>query len=406
MPILIDHINAATMSESQGVPYGAVKDAAIVIDGQHIVWLGSRADLPPQYRDIEAVDGQGNWALPGLIDCHTHIVYGGQRAAEFEMRLEGVSYEEIARRGGGIRSTVAMTREAPLNELVDTAAERLSELRREGVTLVEVKSGYGLDLEAERKQLTAAGQAAERAHVDIRRTFLGAHTVPPEFDNKADNYIDLVCNGMLPSLAAAGLVDAVDAFCESIAFSPAQTRRVFETAHAHNLPVKLHADQLTNGGGAALAAEFDALSADHVEFCDEAGARAMAKHGTTAVLLPGAFYFLGESQKPPVDLFRRHRVPMAVSTDSNPGSSPTTSLLLMISMACTFFRLTPEEAIKGVTTAAARALGAAPEHGALTPGSLANIAFFKISQPAELAYRIGHNPCVGRCYRGQLTFFE
>ncbi len=402
MPIVIDHINAAAMSGSHGTPYGTVTDAAIVIDDEHIAWLGPRAELPSSYQNIAPVDGQGAWALPGLIDCHTHIVYGGMRAGEFEQRLQGVSYEEIARRGGGIRSTVAMTRAASLEELVDSATARLVELRREGVTLVEIKSGYGLNLETERKQLIAAGQAAERAGVDVRRSFLGAHTIPPEYDGNADDYIDLVCDGMLPALAREGLIDAVDAFCETIGFTPAQTRRVFETARAHDLPVKLHADQLTNGGGAALAAEFDALSADHVEFCDEAGARAMAAHGTAAVLLPGAYYFLGETQKPPIDLFRRHKVSMAVSTDSNPGSSPTTSLLLMLSMACTFFRLTPEEALTGIT-AAAQALGATPDHGTLTPGALANIAFFNITQPAELAYHIGHNPCVGRCYRGRLS---
>ncbi len=406
MPNLITHISAATMSPSHGSAYGAIHDAAIVIDGERIAWLGPRDQLPAHYHNIEAIDGRGTWALPGLIDCHTHIVYGGMRAGEFEKRLQGVSYEEIARQGGGIRSTVTMTREASLEELIDTAADRLAELRREGVTLVEIKSGYGLNLETERKQLIAAGKAAQRARIDVRRTFLGAHTIPPEYDGRADDYIDLVCNEILPTLAAEGLIDAVDAFCETIGFTPAQTRRVFEAARIHDLPVKLHADQITNSGGAALAAEFDALSADHVEFCDESGARAMAAHGTAAVLLPGAFYFLRENQKPPIDLFRRHKVAMAVSTDSNPGSSPTTSLLLMLSMACTFFRLTPEEAINGITTAAAQALGAAPEHGTLTPGALANIAFFKITQPAELAYRIGHNPCVGRCYRGKVEFEE
>ena len=404
MPILITHINAATMSESHGAAYGTITDAAIVIDGEKIAWLGPRDELPAPYQKLTALDGGGSWAFPGLIDCHTHIVYGGMRAGEFEQRLQGVSYEEIARQGGGIRSTVTMTRKASLEELVDTATDRLLELRREGVTLVEIKSGYGLDLETERKQLVAAAQAGARARVDVRRTFLGAHTIPPEYDGRADNYIDLVCDEILPTLAGEGLIDAVDAFCETIGFTPAQTRRVFETAHAHDLPVKLHADQITNSGGAALVAEFNGLSADHVEFCDAAGAQAMAAHGTAAVLLPGAYYFLREDQKPPIDLFRRHKVAMAVSTDSNPGSSPTTSLLLMLSMACTFFRLTPEEAINGITTAAAQALGATAEHGTLTPGALANIAFFKITQPAELAYRIGHKPCVGRCYRGEVTF--
>ena len=381
-----------------GAPYGAIEDGAIAAAGGKIAWVGPRGALPgaPEKLAREVHDLGGRWLLPGLIDCHTHLVHGGDRAQEFELRLQGASYEEIARAGGGIRSTVARTRAASEAELKAAAQRRLDALASEGVTTVEVKSGYGLDSANETKMLRAARDLEGAA---IRTTFLGAHALPPEFEGRSGAYIDLVVEEMLP--AVADLADAVDAFCEKIAFTPEETRKVFAAARARGLPVKLHADQLSDLSGAALAAEFGALSADHLEYTSEAGIAAMASAGTVAVLLPGAFYFLRERQLPPVEALRRARVPIAIATDSNPGSSPATSLLLMLNMAATLFRLTPEEALAGVTRNAARALGMAASHGTLEAGKAADFALYAVERPAELAYRIGWNPCVGRVRAGK-----
>ncbi|WP_431858619.1 imidazolonepropionase [Azospirillum sp.] len=395
--------HAATMSPAGGTA-GVIRDAAVAVADGRIAWIGPRAELPPGAAGEEH-DLGGRWLTPGLIDAHTHLVFGGDRAAEFEMRLEGASYEEIARAGGGIVSTVTATRAADAGTLAELAAPRLERLLAEGVTVVEVKSGYGLDLASERAMLRAARLLGERYPVTVRTTCLAAHALPPEFAGRADAYIDLVCDGILPALAAEGLVDAVDAFCERIAFSPEQTARVFGTARRLGLPVKLHADQLSDGGGAALAARCGALSADHLEHTSEEGVRAMAAAGTVAMLLPGAFYLLRETKLPPVELFRRHGVPMAVATDCNPGTSPAVSLLLMLNMACTLFRLTPAEALAGVTRHAARALGLQATHGALEVGKAADFAAWDIGRPAELCYWLGLNPCAlvvraGRVVRG------
>ncbi|CAO3436859.1 imidazolonepropionase [Azospirillum doebereinerae] len=385
-------LSVATMADAEG--YGAIPDAAIGVKDGRIVFVGPRASLPGPMESLAAHvhSGGGGWMTPGLIDCHTHLVYGGNRAREFEMRLEGATYEEIARAGGGIVSTVAATRAADEDALLAATLPRLDSLLADGVTTVEVKSGYGLDTASETRLLRVARRLGEVRPVDVRTTFLGAHALPPEFKGDAEGYIDLVCTEMLPAVAGAGLADAVDAFCENIAFSVAQTRRVFETARSLGLPVKLHAEQLSNLGGAHLVAEFGGLSADHVEHLDEAGAMAMAQAGTVAVLLPGAFYALRETQAPPVELLRRHGVPMALSTDNNPGTSPVCSLLLMLSMGCTFFRLTPAEALAGVTRHAARALGLA-DRGVIAPGMRADLALWGIDHPAELSYAIGLNPC-------------
>ena len=337
----------------------------------------------------DEIDAEGALLTPGLIDCHTHLVYAGNRAREFEMRLEGASYEAIARAGGGIVSTVRQTREADDDRLFAESARRLQSLMSHGVTTVEIKSGYGLSLDAEMKSLRVARQLGERFPVGVRTTLLAAHALPPEFAGRPDDYIDEVVQRILPEVARLGLADAVDGFCETIGFTLAQTRRVFEAAHAHGLPVKLHAEQLSNQHGAALAAEFGALSADHLEHLDEAGATAMARAGTVAVLLPGAYYFLRDTHVPPIDLLRRHGVPMAVSTDCNPGTSPTTHLPLMLNMACTLFRLTPAEALLGVTRHAARALGLQATHGTVEPGKAADLCLWNLDQPAALAYEIG-----------------
>jgi len=333
----------------------------------------------------------GRWITPGLIDCHTHLVYAGNRAGEFEQRLEGASYAEIARRGGGILSTVRATRAADEDALVAGARPRLAALAAEGVTTIEIKSGYGLDRDTEVRLLRSARRLGDVAAVEVVTTFLGAHAVPPEFPGRADDYIDFVCAEVLP--AAAPWAGAVDAFCEGIGFSTRQTERVFEAARAAGLPVKLHADQLSDLGGAALAARYGALSADHLEYSSEDSVRAMATAGTVAVLLPGAFYFLGETRLPPIDALRRHRVSIAVATDSNPGSAPGCSLLLMLNMACTLFRLTPEEALAGATRNAAKALGKDAQLGTLEPGKQADFVIWDIEHPAELSYRFGYNPC-------------
>jgi len=370
--------------------------ALAVTDGR-IAWVGARAGLPaPPERCAEKVtDAGGRWVTPGLIDCHSHLVFAGDRAGEFQMRLEGASYEDIARAGGGIRSTVAATRAAGEDRLFAAAAARLRRLLGEGVTTVEVKSGYGLDTESENKMLRVARRLGRELPVDVVTTHLGAHAVPAAFAGGQGAYADLVCEEMLPAAAREGLADAVDAFCEGIGFTPAETARVFEAARRLDLPVKLHADQLSDLGGAALAARFGALSADHLEYTSADGVAAMATAGTVAVLLPGAFYFLGEARAPPVAELRKRGVPIAVATDLNPGSSPALSLLTMLNMACTLFRLTPAEALAGVTRNAARALGLGADRGTLAPGKRADFALWDIAQPAELAYWLGGNPCAG-----------
>ncbi len=374
-------------------PYGALDDGALAAEGGSIAWVGPRAELPgaPESLARQVHDLDGRWVTPGLIDCHTHLVHGGDRAGEFEARLQGASYEEIAKAGGGIVATVKATRAASERELIGAARPRLAALLAEGVTTVEIKSGYGLELETELKQLRVARALGEELPVTIKTSFLGAHAVPAEFEGRSDDYIDAVC-AMLPSVKESGLADAVDGFCETIGFSPAQTARLFEAAREAGLPVKLHADQLSDSGGAGLAARFGALSADHLEYTSQDGITAMAKSGTVAVLLPAAFYFLRETKAPPVEALRAARVPMALATDCNPGSAPVTSLLLVLNMACTLFRLTPEEALAGVTRHGARALGLAETHGTLEVGKAADLAVWNIAQPAELAYRIGFNP--------------
>jgi imidazolonepropionase len=396
------HCDIATMQAGAAQPYGLVSDAALVIENEKIRWLGPRGDLP---RDLQVLcssehDCEGALITPGLIDCHTHLVYGGDRAAEFEQRLQGASYEDIARRGGGIASTVRATREASSADLAQRSATRLRALMAEGVTTIEIKSGYGLALEHERKCLQVARSLAHSHAVDVRTTFLGAHAVPPEFAGQSDAYVDSLLP-MLQSLHDEGLVDAVDAFCEGIGFSLAQTARVFAAARALGLPVKLHAEQLSDSGGAQLAAGYDALSCDHLEWLSEQGAAAMAQAGTVAVLLPGAFYFLRETRLPPIGLLRQYQVPMALSTDCNPGSSPCTSLLLMLNMACTLFRFTPEEALNGVTRHAAQALGLA-DRGVLAPGMRADFVVWQVQHPAALAYAMGANPLRATVFKGQL----
>ena len=375
-------------------PYGAIEDGTIAVAGGDIAWLGATTDLDrAQAQGVPAHDAGGAWITPGLIDCHTHAVYGGNRAAEFEQRLNGATYAEIAQAGGGIVSTVRATRQASVDELVESALPRLRAIAAEGVTTVEIKSGYGLDTATERRMLQAARRIPDHLPVDVAATFLGAHALPPEYAGDADGYIDLVCREMIPAVAEAGEADAVDAFCETIGFTRNQTERVFRAASECGLPVKLHAEQLSNLGGAALVAEYGGLSADHLEYAGEAGVRALAEAGTVAVLLPGAFYYLRETQLPPIDLFREHGVGMALATDCNPGSSPVTSLLLMLNMACTLFHLTPAEALAGVTREAARALGLQDRIGTLEPGKAADFALWDIGRPGELAYPAGFNPC-------------
>ena len=386
-------LNGHLATMTGGAPYGALDDGALAAEGGSIAWVGPRAELPgaPESLARQVHDLDGRWVTPGLIDCHTHLVHGGDRAGEFEARLQGASYEEIAKAGGGIVATVKATRAASERELIGAARPRLAALLAEGVTTVEIKSGYGLELETELKQLRVARALGEELPVTIKTSFLGAHAVPAEFEGRSDDYMDAVC-AMLPSVKESGLADAVDGFCETIGFSPAQTARLFEAAREAGLPVKLHADQLSDSGGAGLAARFGALSADHLEYTSQDGITAMAKSGTVAVLLPAAFYFLRETKAPPVEALRAARVPIALATDCNPGSAPATSLLLVLNMACTLFRLTPEEALAGVTRHGARALGMAETHGTLEVGKAADLAVWNIAQPAELAYRIGFNP--------------
>lgn len=378
---------------------GVIEGGVIAARDGRIAWVGPQSESPA-FAAAETIALDGRWVTPGLVDCHTHLVYGGNRAHEFELRLAGATYEEIARAGGGILSTVKATRGASEDDLVAQALPRLDALLAEGVTTIEIKSGYGLELATEARQLRAARRLGTLRPVSVTTTFLGAHALPPEAEDK-DQYIARLCSEMLPAIAADGLADAVDAFMENIAFSGAQTARVFEVAKRLGLPVKLHADQLSNDGGANLAARYGALSADHLEHTDAAGAAALAKAGTVAVLLPGAYYFIRETQKPPVEHFRAHKVPMAIATDSNPGSSPLTSLLLAMNMGATFFRLTVDELIAGVTREAARALGRLGETGTLETGKWADIAVWNVERLAELPYRIGFNPLHSRIWRGQ-----
>lgn len=396
--ILLTDCRAATMAET-GNAYGAIDDAAIALKDGRIAWIGARRDLPTGNAK-EIVRLGGRWVTPGLIDCHTHLVYGGDRAAEFELRLKGATYEAIAKAGGGIASTVKATRAAGIDSLIASAAKRLMEIASEGVTTIEIKSGYGLDLENERKQLAAARRLGDMHPVTIRTTCLAAHALPPEFSDDSDGYIDRVCHEILPQVVRDGLTDAVDVFCENIAFTPTQTRKVFETAKRLGLPVKLHAEQLSDQAGTQLASEFSALSCDHLEYVSEAGIAAMAKSGTVAVLLPGAFYALRETKLPPIEGLRKASVPIAIATDHNPGTSPTLSLLLMLSMATTFFRLTPEEVLTGVTRCAAKALGLQQSHGQLKVGMTADVAIWSIDRPAELSYWFGGNPCSGIIQNG------
>lgn len=386
------NVNLATMNDGSN-SYGAIENGALAIANGKIAWLGTMSDLSAsEYKAEHVIDGKGAWLTPGLVDCHTHLVFGGNRANEFEMRLEGKSYQEIANAGGGIVSTVTATRAASESELFQSAFKRLAAMHQQGVTTIEIKSGYGLDSENEIKMLQVAGQLAKSLPVTVRKTFLGAHALPAEYQDRADDYIKFVCEDMLPKVASLQLADAVDVFCEGIGFSLAQTEQVFAAAKKYHLPVKVHAEQLSNLGGTALAAKYQALSSDHIEFLDEAGVIAMKSADMTAVLLPGAFYFLRETQLPPIELLRKHKVSMAVATDANPGTSPINSLQLMLNMACTFFRLTPVEALAGVTCHGAKALGLANSKGQLAVGYDADIACWDIKQPAELCYQFGVNP--------------
>lgn len=389
------NIHAATMTEAGG--FGIIKNAALGIQAGKISWIGSAENLPhpPQQLSDYIHDGQGQWITPGLIDCHTHLVYAGNRADEFEQRLNGATYADISRAGGGILSTVKATRAAAEQQLYDATLARLKTLFHEGVTTFEIKSGYGLDLATERKMLRVATSLRDDLGLRLQRSFLGAHALPPEYAGRADDYIDFICHEMLPALHAEKLVDSVDGFCENIGFTRMQIEKLFKKAQVLGLPVKLHAEQLSNQHGTALAAQYRALSADHLEFIDEAGIKAMAAAGMVAVLLPGAFYFLCEKQIPPIALFRKYQVPLAVATDHNPGTSPALSLLLMLNMACTLFHLTPAEALAGVTRNAARALGYQSSCGTLEKGKAADFALWNIAHPRELCYYFGNNPCQG-----------
>jgi imidazolonepropionase len=386
------------------VPYGTIHDAAIAIKGGRIAWIGAAAEgrRLAHSQDLPVREALGQWITPGLIDCHTHLVYGGNRVAEFEQRLCGASYEEIARAGGGIQSTMRATRAATSESLYDSARRRLACLMEDGVTTLEIKSGYGLELEAERRCLEVARALGETLPVAVKTTFLGLHSVPPEFAGRRQQYVDEVSGPWLKSLVAAGLVDAVDSFCEDIAFSVAETEQFLGAAKKMGIPAHVHAGQLSDMGAAETAAKWGALSADHLEFLSAGGARAMAAGGTVAVLLPTAYFTLRQSTPPPVGTLRSAGVPMAVATDSNPGTSPCTSILLALSMACTLFGLTPEEALLGATRNAARALGALDEVGTIEVGKFADLAFWRIGQPAELCYGLGGNPCAAVMYRGKI----
>ncbi|WP_127959567.1 imidazolonepropionase [Serratia microhaemolytica] len=385
----------------QGGKYQIIHDGAIAVQQGKIIWLGPRNELP-SINAHQVTTFSAGIITPGLIDCHTHLVFGGDRSHEFEQRLNGVSYAEIAAQGGGILSTVNATRNTPELQLQQQAMARLHPLLAEGVTCIEIKSGYGLDLESELKMLRVARQLAELAAVEVKTTCLAAHALPPEYHGRSDDYIDLVVNQIIPAVASAGLADAVDAFCEHLAFSPVQVERVFNAAQQAQLPVKLHAEQLSALGGSSLAARYRALSADHLEYVNEKDVIAMASAGTVAVLLPGAYYLLRETQCPPIELFRQHGVPIAIASDANPGTSPALSLRLMLNMACTLFRLTPEEALAGVTYHAATALGIQQTQGSLQVGKLANFVHWPLERPAQLAYWLGGQLPCSVIFRGAL----
>ena len=385
-----ENARIATMQTGTG-SYGLIDDGFIVVAGEHIQDIGTADPAHPIAGDVDSrrIDCGGRLITPGLIDCHTHLVYGGNRANEFELRLTGTSYADIAAAGGGIQSTVQATRNEAENVLFDAARQRLQRMISQGITTVEIKSGYGLDTDSESKMLGIAQRLERDLPLCVHKTFLGAHALPPEYAGQPDNYIDHVCQHMLPAIASESLVDSVDVFCETIAFSNEQTRRVFTAASDLGLPVRLHADQLSDSGGASLAADFAALSADHLEYTNAAGAKKLGAAGTVAVLLPGAFYYLGETTRPPVKAFREYGVDIAVATDMNPGSSPMESILLALNMACILFALTPEEALRGVTVAAARALGVLQDRGTLEPTKRADFAIWNAAEPAELCYPIG-----------------
>ncbi|WP_300018366.1 imidazolonepropionase [uncultured Roseobacter sp.] len=395
--MLIRNATVATLARSDS--FGLFEEAVVALDGAQIAWVGPEAELPQTFRDLERYDAGGRLVTPALIDCHTHVVFGGNRASEFELRLNGASYEEIAQAGGGIVSTVAATRSASDAQLLADALTRVDALMAEGVTLIEVKSGYGLDQETELKMLRVARAIADKRPIEVRTSFLGAHAVPAEYASDPDRYLEEQCLPALKAAHAEGLVDAVDGFCEGIAFNTEQIARVFDVALDLGLPVKLHAEQLSRSGGAQLAAHSCALSADHLEYATDADAQALGQAGTVAVLLPGAFYTLRETQQPPVQAFRDHGVAMALATDCNPGSSPLTSLLLTMNMGCTLFRMTPLEALLGVTAHAARALGAT-DRGRVVAGMRADLCIWDVRHPAELAYRIGFNPLHARFFNG------
>jgi len=384
--------NAQIATMTPGKPYGLIENGAVVISADRIKWVGAEKELPDEYAELQGKNLEGRLVTPELIDCHTHLVYGGSRATEFELRLNGASYEELARNGGGIINTVKATRNASENELLAQSLPRLDALLSEGVATIEIKSGYGLDIETEIKMLRVARQLGKERSVRVKTSFLGAHSIPPEFSGKADAYIDFVCEEVLPAVHYENLADAVDGFCENIAFSPNQISKVFEKAKSFGLPVKLHAEQLSNLGGATLAAKYGALSADHLEFLDQTGVEVMGESGTVAVLLPGAFYTLRETQLPPLESLRKAEVPIAIATDCNPGSSPLTSILLCMNMSCTLFSMTPEEALCGVAIVAAKALGISDEVGTIEVGKKAELAVWNVDQPSELAYRVGFNP--------------
>ncbi|WP_444998487.1 imidazolonepropionase [Aliikangiella sp. IMCC44359] len=390
--LVIHNVEVATMANDND--YGVINDAAICINNgiiQKIIANANSQDI--EIETENSIDGDGRWVTPGLIDCHTHLVYGGNRANEFEMRLEGASYEEIAKAGGGIISTVSATRNTSKDELFKASAKRLSYLIDEGVTSIEIKSGYGLDLKTEQKMLEVAHELETYSPIEISKTFLGAHALPLEYKDRAEEYIDLVCEEMMPQLHQQGLIDCVDAFCENIGFDLKQTRRVFEKAKSLGLPVKLHAEQLSNLDGSKLACEYQAWSVDHLEFLPEENIPYLKQSGTVATLLPGAFYFLGETKLPPISALREHKIPMAIATDSNPGSSPCLSILLMLNMATTLFKLTPLEALQGVTKHAAKALRIDSKVGCIKEGMQADMVLWDIESPAELSYRIAGNPC-------------
>lgn len=397
---LLENLNFASMPEN-GTSYGIVDDGAIAVDGRKIAWCGERPQLPSRYSSWRSYDLKQRFLTPGLIDCHTHIVHGGNRVSEFEMRLQGMSYQEITEQGGGINATLEQTRRLSVSELVEQALPRIDALMAEGVCTVEIKSGYGLDAKTELDMLRAARQIGREREIVVKTSFLGAHLAPPNYRDQPEQYLEKVCIPTLQKAATEGLVDAVDGFCETVAFSDGQLEALFSHAESLGLPVKLHAEQLSHSGGCQLAARFRALSADHLEFAKEEDVIALRKSRTVAVLLPGAYYTLKQSQKPPVKILRKHGVPIAIATDCNPGSSPLNSILTAMNLSCTLFELTPQEALAGITVSAAKALGLT-EVGQVKTGKTANFAVWNVSSPSELAYRIGFNHLAGRIYEGKI----